>query len=357
MGSPPAGRLASPYLDLGRPKRSRLRPVLWCVLALVFAWFAQQLSAHMAAVLTPGSLYDLLRGCIFLLLLLAGFAAMARVGQRQPSPIAAMGLAARLGFRQEFALGAVLGWAGVVVAVLPVALTGGLLLTVSNHGLPAVGALLTDVATLLIATLADEVLFRGYPFQRLLEASGPITASTLMAVLFATWHAAGLSSSAGSVLASLLLGFLLALAYLRTRALWVGWGFHFAWSASITVLFGLPMRGFIQISPLYSTYSSGPLWLTGGGYGLESSLVTILVLVVMHFVLARATADLRHRWALPEIIGAAIPVDLDTAQQRQHERAMGPGAMEASGVSTHAQLVQIAPAAPRPSNPPDPSIE
>ena len=54
MGSPHAGRLAPPYLDLTRPKPSRLRPLLWCVLALVYAGFAQQLAARMAGVLAPG---------------------------------------------------------------------------------------------------------------------------------------------------------------------------------------------------------------------------------------------------------------------------------------------------------------
>ena len=345
MDSPHAGRLAPPYLDLTRPKPSRLRPLLWCVLALVYAGFAQQLAARMAGVLAPGLLYDLLRGLIFLLLLLAGFAAMARVGQRQPAPLAAMGLASRPGFRQEFALGLALGWAAVVVAVLPLALRGGLLLTVSNHGLAAAVALVVDLLTLLLAALAGEIVFRGYPFQRLLEASGPVTASTLMTLLFAATRAGTLPPSAGSTLASLLLGSLLAMAYLRTRALWVGWAFRFAWSASIAVLFGLPLRDFTQVSPLYSTYSSGPIWLTGDGHGIESSLLAILVLLAMLFVLARATADLRHRWALPEIIGAAVPVDLDAARRRQHEQAMGPGAAEPPAL-----LVQIAPAAPHPGD-------
>ena len=197
------------------------------------------------------------------------------------------------------------------------------------------------------------MLFRGYPFQRLLEASGPVTASVLMTLLFAAGRAGGFPSSAGSTLASLLLGFLLAAAYLRTRALWVGWAFHFSWNASIAVLFGLPLRGFPGVAPVYSTYSSGPVWLTGGGYGLESSFLAILVLIAMFPVLARATAELRHRWAMPEIIGAAIPVDLDAAQRRQHEQAMGSAAAPPSAPPL---LVQIAPAAP-PSEHVDPSAK
>ncbi len=226
---------------------SRLKPLLWFLLALAYAGFARQASARLASFLAPGALYDLVDGVGLMLLLLTGFAAMARVGQRQAAPIAAMGLAARPGFRQEFALGTLLGWAGVVAAVLPIALTGGLLLTVSRHGLMAAAALLADLLTLLIAALAEELIFRGYPFQRLLEASGPVTASILMTFLFAAGRFEGLSSSPGSTLASLLLGFLLATAYLRTRALWIGWGLHFAWNASIAVLFGLPLRGFSDV--------------------------------------------------------------------------------------------------------------
>lgn len=328
------------------PVKHRLRSLGWFLLAGVFAVFSQQFATHAAMVLVPGPFYALASRCIFLALLLLGFAVMGVLGQRQRAPLAAMGLVRRSGAVREWAMGAMLGWSGIVVCVLPVALTGGLLVTVGNHDVGAAGAIVVDLLTLLLAALADEVLFRGYPFQRLIEVTGPALATILMMLIFAVGRGVGYGSSAGSVLVALLLGLLLATAYLRTRALWVGWGFHFAWNASMAILFGLPVGGLTTFSPVVSSYTSGPAWLTGGGFGPEGSATAVVVLVIWLILLARATRELRHRWAHPEIIGAGIPVDLDAASKRMHEEAMGPAIAPAG-----AQLVQIAPVAPPPPLP------
>ena len=328
----------------------RLRSLGWFLLAGVYAIFARQLAERAASVLAGGPFFSLASRFFYVVLLLVGFAAMGVLGQRQSAPVAAMGLPRRPGFGREWALGAALGWAGIVVCVLPVALTGGLLVTFGDRDAGAVGSLLIDLLTLLLAALADEVLFRGYPFQRLIEATGPTLATILLTLLFTLGHGGSVGTTPGGFLVTMLLGFLLAMAYLRTRALWVGWGFHFAWTASMAVLFGLPVSGLTEFSPLFSTYTTGPAWLTGGGYGPEGSAVAFLVLLGLLLVMARVTRDLRHRWGHLEIVGAGIPVDLDAISQRQHEEGMGPGV--AAPPPAGSQLVQIAPVANNREEPP-----
>jgi hypothetical protein len=74
-------------------------------------------------------------------------------------------------------------------------------------------------------------------------------------------------------------------------------------------------------------------------------LTALVVLLVLIFVLARATRELRHRWAIPEIVGAGIPVDIDGLARQQHAEGMGPGAGVETGTPSPApSLVQIAPA-------------
>ncbi len=326
--------------EQGLARARRLRALGWFLLAGVYAIFAQQFADRAATVLAAGPFFSLASRFFYVLLLVAGFAGMGLLGQRQSKPLAAMGLPRRAGFGREWARGAALGWAGIVACVLPVALTGGMLVTTGSHDAGAIGATLIDLLTLLLAALADEVLFRGYPFQRLMEATGPALAAILMTVLFTLGRGGGTGASPASILVTMLLGFLLAMAYLRTRALWVGWGFHFAWTASTAVLFGLPVSGLTEFSPVFSTYTSGPAWLTGGGYGPEGSAVAALVLLGLLFVMARLTHELRHQWGHPEIVGAGIPVDIDAISQRQHEQGMGPGTAQAPAGS---QLVQIAP--------------
>ncbi len=338
-----AGTRASPRELRARASGQRSQAFGWFLLASIYAVFCQQLATRTALALAAGPYIWLVNRGFYVLLLMAGFAALAAVAQGHRAPLTQMGLPRRPGFGREWALGAALGWAGVVACVLPVALTGGLIISAGAHNPAAFGMLLVDLLTLLLATLADEILFHGYPFQRLIEATGPTLATILVTLLFTLGRGADVPSTPGSILSTLVLGFVLATAYLRTRALWVGWGLHFAWSATTAVLFGLPVGGLTQFSPVISTYSVGPAWLTGGGYGPEGSAVAVLVLLGLFVVTARATRDLRHRWAMPEIVGAGMPVDIDAISKRQHEQGMGPGA--ALQPTAPSSLVQIAPAA------------
>jgi hypothetical protein len=135
------------------------------------------------------------------------------------------------------------------------------------------------------------------------------------------------------------MAFLLSAAYLRTRALWVGWGLNFGWKASRALLFGLAVTGSNYNSPIIQGDPMGPFWVTGGGFGLEGSWITFILVLAAIPVLFRLTGDLDYRYNAPELIPGGIPVDLSAAAQAQHSSAMG--AAEDSTPS----LVQIAPAA------------
>ena len=101
------------------------------------------------------------------------------------------------------------------------------------------------------------------------------------------------------------------------------------------VLFGLPISGITDFSPVVASNTIGPLWITGGDYGPEGSLICAIVILVLIFVVIRATRDLNYRYAQPVIVAAGIPVDSDAVARRQHEAAMGPE------VPSAPQIVQI----------------
>ncbi len=299
-------------------------------------------------VVASGPVYPFAARLFYVLLLLGGFAAMAAVAERNTPALEAIGLPRRPGVAAEWGLGAALGWGAVVACVLPVALLGGLVVSLRSHSASVITALAIDLLTLLAAALADELLFRGYPFQRLIDAIGPTFATLLMSLLFTLGRISFGASSSGSVVATMLLGVVLAMAYLRTRAIWVSWGLHFAWTATMAVLFGLPVGGLTDFAPVVSTYSSGPAWLTGGGDGPEGSAMAFAVLLVLLVILYRVTRELKYQWATPEIVGAGLAVDLDGASKRQHDAAMGP----AAAVPEAPRLVQILPAShPAPLSP------
>ena len=78
------------------------------------------------------------------------------------------------------------------------------------------------------------------------------------------------------------------MAYLRTRALWLPWGFHFAWNATLGLVFGLPVSGLRLFNVVVHTTATGRAWLTGGAYGMEASLPGALVVLVALVIVWRA---------------------------------------------------------------------
>lgn len=318
----------------------RFRSFSWFAIAAIYYIFAQQVSLRAANGLSSGDWFPLVNSLILLFLLLVGYAGMGYAAQHQQQPLKIMGLVRREGWKREFAVGAAIGWAGVVACVLPVAVFGGLVITFWNGG-HQYFLLLVHLTTLAALSLAQEIAFRGYPFQRLMDSIGPTLATLFMPVLYAAIHMMNTDASAASVLVTILLGWLLSIAYLRTRALWVPWGIHFAWNASMALLFGLPVSGMTTFNPVISSNTVGPPWLTGGDYGPEGSAIAVIVALLLMIVLVKATRDYAHRYAQPVIVPAGMPVDIDAMARRQHEAAMG-----AVPNPSEPQLVQISPAMP-----------
>lgn len=300
----------------------RLRALGWVVIAIVYFLLAERIAASVAIGLATGAWEQFWYRALLLFLLVVGYGTMGVVGEHQYHPLRDMGLGLRKGWGREIALGAAMGWGGMVACVLPIAVFGGLY--VSWHWSWAhLGVMFVDIATLGAAALAEEVAFRGYPFQRLIDATGPVTATVLAALAFGMIHLGNPNVSAASTLTTVILGWLLALAYLRTRALWVGFGLHFAWNVVMGVLFGLPISGLTRFSPLVQSYAYGSYWLTGNGYGPEGGAIAIGVLLVLLVVMMMATRELYFKYGIPEIVPGGIPVDIDEMARRQHEAAMG----------------------------------
>lgn len=320
----------------------RLRALAWFIIAVIYFILAKEVADTSANGLSSGVWFDFADRAILLFLFLVGFAAMGYVGQRQSHPLKSMGLTLRPGGRGEFALGAALGWAAVTVCALLIAIFGGMVV-VFYLGWRQFALIPLDLAILLIASLAEEVAFRGYPFQRLMEATNPLVATLIISALYAFVHVANPGSSPASFIVTMFAGWVLCIAYLRTRALWVGWGIHFAWNASMAVLFGLPLSGITRFSPVISTTALGSTWLTGFDYGPEGSAVGIVVMFGLIFATIYCTRDLQYKYAQPVIVPGGIPIDIDSVSRRQHEAAMGPSQ------PTPAQIVQINGVQPAPS--------
>lgn len=251
----------------------------------------------------------LLTAAFLLFLSLVGFAAINWVATRNATLRSVNALPARSTARQEWGLGAMVGWGMVVVAVLPMMLAGDLR---PNFWLKpaAFGHLLLELLVLLALSLAQETVYRGYLFARLIRAMGPTMATLVMSVIAAAVSAIHPWAGPLSVFVTFLLSILFSMACLRTRALWLPWGLHFAWSACIGVLFGLPVGGWNSFSSVVDTSTYGSTWITGGFYGPEGALFTVVVALAGMGALYSLTRDLAWEYTQPVIVAAGYPMDV-----------------------------------------------
>ncbi|HWG21303.1 MAG TPA: type II CAAX endopeptidase family protein [Terracidiphilus sp.] len=331
---------------------SRLRAYGQFLVALFYYFLARALARRGAMGLAGEQWSPLIEQMMLVFLLLLGYAGLGFALNRQEHPIGTQGLPRRPGWTREVGLGLAVGWAAAAICVLVLAVFGGIAIGLS-FSLSAWGWLLVNAGYFALLCLGEEIAFRGYPFQRFVRATGSAGAVLAFALLYAFLQSMIPGSTRASAAVSFVLGVVLSAAYLRTRALWVSWGINFGWKASRALIFGLAVSGDNSHSSVVLGDPTGSFWLTGGGFGLEDSWFTMLVLLAALPVVYRLTRDLDFRYNTPEIVAAGIPVDLDAAARRQHEAAMGQAEPAAP------PLVQIVPQsappeAPAPENPQQP---
>ncbi|HET9401577.1 MAG TPA: type II CAAX endopeptidase family protein [Candidatus Acidoferrales bacterium] len=138
---------------------------------------------------------------------------------------------------------------------------------------------LIDVWLFSAAATAEELLFRGYALQRLIDAFGAPFAAILSSTVFGLAHIWNPSANLFSTLNTILAGILMSVAYLKTRTMWLPCGLHAAWNFFMGPIFCFPVSG-IDFEPrMFVTRISGPAWWTGGSYGPEAGAAGTLVLV------------------------------------------------------------------------------
>jgi len=230
---------------------------------------------------------------LLLMLLLGGFIGMARIFDQPRGSVAAYLGLPRIGWFRQTLTGALLGFVLVFLAVVFIAIFFNYhIIRIVLTPRTADGTVVVACA-ILAGAMAEELSFRGYPFQRLVEGLGKAGAIVVLSALFGLVHMMNPHVSdnraveAFAFVNTLLIGIVLAMAYLRTQALWFPWGLHFAWNMTLGMVFGLPVSGLNDFTVLVRARVTGPEWLLGGGYGLEGGFLgTALILLGLGYVLA-----------------------------------------------------------------------
>lgn len=250
-----------------RAPDGRVRAFWRFLLAAVLTILAQ-LSVFF--LLNPGSLISLwvLFGFALLLTVTLGiFAMLSRTLDRASRPLPYIGLSTDVPVARLIAVGFVYGAGMVTVAVLVMAAGGSVSFQLQLNASTLQAAAL-QLVIFAVAALHEEVSFRGYSFQRLMESIGTVPAILVYAVMFALPHLGNPYSTWLAAFNTAAVGAVFAAAYVWTRSLWLVWGIHWGWNFVLAVGYGLNVSGYDTTGPVTGVVA-GSQWVTGGAYGIE----------------------------------------------------------------------------------------
>ncbi len=195
-------------------------------------------------------------------------ASIRHMGLRHHDDLAGRGAVRQLG------LGILIGFVlfSTIVAVATLAGTYSISGAGDSSNLPS--ALINEG---MFPAVSEELLFRAILFRWLEEFAGSWVALIISSALFGAAHlwnpnASWIAAAAIAAEAGLMLG----AAYMLTRKLWLPMGIHGAWNVSQGEIYDIPVSG-NPAHGLVDAQLQGPALLTGGGFGLEGSLIAIII--------------------------------------------------------------------------------
>ena len=182
---------------------------------------------------------------------------------------------------KELLLGLAVGGAAFTVCVLFALLLG----VVQSEGMGMANwlVLILILLSYVLQATVEEIVFRGY-FMVSLSRKYPLwLASALSAVTFAAVHLTNPGAGFMVILNIFLIGLFLSMIILKRGNIWVACGFHTMWNFAQGNIFGMSVSGLnMSDSTIFKfTSTSGNLLLTGGDFGLEATLETTIITVLL----------------------------------------------------------------------------
>ncbi|MEV7982368.1 CPBP family intramembrane glutamic endopeptidase [Streptomyces sp. NPDC086519] len=214
------------------------------------------------------------------------------VGRTEGRPVTEL---AREGARGSLYRGTAIGVALFGCVIANIALLGDY----DVHGFGSLTGAIGLVGFMAAAAVTEELMFRGLLFRLVERRLGTYVALALSSVLFGAMHLLNEHATLlGAVAIAIEAGGMLAAAYAAGRSLWLPIGLHFGWNFAESGIFGTEVSGNGATHGLLDASTSGATLITGGEFGPEASLYSMLfgVLVTIVFLrLARRRGNLVPR--------------------------------------------------------------
>ncbi|MGU7887361.1 CPBP family intramembrane glutamic endopeptidase [Streptococcus suis] len=194
----------------------------------------------------------------------------------EKSPWLGLGIRKK-GALKDFLLGWGIGAAMLTTCVLLMWGFGAIQVTSFQFSANLVGEFLILVLAWSIQGTTEELLTRGWMFSSL-AAKHNIPVGILISSLFFTFlHLGNDAFSLIPLLDLTLFAILASLVMLKTGNIWVISGIHAAWNCFQGNVFAFPVSGTQAGQAFIAVETSGPDWLSGGAFGVEGSIISLLI--------------------------------------------------------------------------------
>lgn len=182
---------------------------------------------------------------------------------------------------KELLVGLALGMAYLTGILLILWALGFVEVTAAELSSGAIRSALTYLLVFAAAGILEELANRGYLLQALIEGTRAWVAILGFSLIFSLGHLFNEDMTWVSATCLFVQGILLSLAYFKTRSLWIPIGIHIAWNWAQGSLWGLKVSGTAIAGSFLETTPKGPGVLSGGNFGAEGSLITVIVTIVL----------------------------------------------------------------------------
>ena len=141
--------------------------------------------------------------------------------------------------------------------------------------------------------IAEEVAFRGMAVREIALRHGWLIAVIVGGLYFGAAHlvptfgALTILESLSVLVAGILVSFLFIAMYLRSGSLWMPIGFHAAWNFFLKGVMGTTVSAGEPAIGLFGVELTGSPILTGGTFGIEASVVSLIFYILAAILLLR----------------------------------------------------------------------
>jgi uncharacterized protein len=130
--------------------------------------------------------------------------------------------------------------------------------------------------TLVVAALIEDLFTRGLVLRELENWLGTNIAIIIIMIV-ETYHIFNPNTTFFSFFVSLCWGFTMSMLFVYTKRVWLPFFFHLGWNFA-QPFYGSSLTGLDDMGKIIHSKFEGPVLFTGGGVGIEDSILTVLIL-------------------------------------------------------------------------------